>query len=66
MQPVYESLTQFFRILLGDYTPITYVVDGATVVAAGAAGVDWSYLVRAGAFLLVVYSAFRLIGLIFK
>lgn len=66
MNPVYESLTQFFRIMLGDYTPITYVVDGASVVASGAAGVDWTYLVRAGAFLLVLYSVFRLIGVLLK
>lgn len=66
MTPVYESLTQFFRILLGDYTPVTYVVDGVSVVASGSAGVDWSYIVRAAAFLLVVYSVFRLIGGIFK
>lgn len=66
MEPIYSKLTEFFEILLGQYVPITYTVDGVDVVAAGAAGVDWSYIVRAAAFLLVLYSLFRLIGLIFR
>lgn len=62
MTPVYSSLKAFFDILLGEYTPVTYEVDGITVIASGFAGVDWTYLVRAFAFLLAFYCIFRIVG----
>lgn len=49
-------------MLLGEYTPVGYTVDGNFIVAGGFAGVDWEYLVRAFAFLLVLYCLFRLLG----
>lgn len=64
MQPVYENLTQFFRILLGDYNPITYTAGNETIIPAGFAGVDWPYLVRALVFIVAIYSIFRLLGVI--
>lgn len=64
MEPIYNSLKQFFDILLGTYTPVTYVLDGNEIIPPGLAGVDWSYLVRAFAFLLVFYCVFRLLGVI--
>ena len=65
MQPIYSSLKAFMDTLLGNYTPITYVDNGVTVIASGCAGVDWTYIVRAVAFLLVLYSVFRLVGALF-
>lgn len=65
MQPVYSSLKAFMDILLGTYTPNTYVDNGVTIIASGCAGVDWTYIVRAVAFLLVLYSVFRLVGGLF-
>lgn len=65
MQPVYSSLKAFMDILLGPYTPNTYVDNGVTIIASGFAGVDWTYVVRAAAFLLVLYSVFRLVGVLF-
>ena len=65
MQPIYSSLKAFMDTLLGNYTPNTYVDNGVTVIASGCAGVDWTYIVRAVAFLLVLYSVFRLVGALF-
>ena len=65
MHPVYSSLKAFMDILLGTYTPNTYVDNGVTIIASGCAGVDWCYIVRAVAFLLVLYSVFRLVGGLF-
>ena len=60
--PIYSSLEAFFSVLLGEYTPVGYTVDGNFIVAGGFAGVDWEYLVRAFAFLLVLYCLFRILG----
>lgn len=65
MQPVYSTLKAFMDVLLGTYTPNTYVDNGVTIIASGCAGVDWTYIVRAVAFLLVLYSVFRLVGAFF-
>lgn len=64
--------------LFGSYAPVTYTtyiqqeVEGTLtteaieVVASGLAGVDWPWLIGAVAFLLVLYSLFRLLGVFFK
>ena len=50
--------------IFGQYTP---VVDPATgAVAVGFAGVDWPYLAGVLLFALVLYSFFRLLGVVFK
>lgn len=64
MEPVYNSLVEFFRILLGDYTPVSYMHGNEVVIPSGMAGMDWPYIIRAVAFLLVFYSIFRLLGVI--
>ena len=58
--------------IFGVYTPVTYDVLGAdgavlyTAVADGAAGVDWPYVAGTFLFALVLYSFFRLLGVVFK
>lgn len=65
--------------LFGTYDPVmtqeavaVTSVDGVTVieyvdvVASGFAGVDWPWVIGAFAFLLCLYSFFRIIGMIFK
>lgn len=64
MEPVYNKLKQFFDILLGEYTPVTYIYGEDTLIPSGMAGMDWPYIVRAVAFLLVFYCIFRLLGVI--
>lgn len=50
--------------LFGAYTPTLDPVSGS--VAAGLAGVDWVWLASAGLFALVLYSFFRLVGVLLK
>ena len=64
MEPVYSTLKQFFDILLGPYTPVSYEYGTDTIIPSGMAGMDWPYIVRALAFLLVFYCIFRLVGVI--
>lgn len=64
MEPVYSNLKQFMDTLLGEYTPITYVYGEDTLIPSGMAGMDWPYIIRALAFLLVFYCIFRLLGVI--
>lgn len=58
--------------IFGVYTPVTYDVLDAegkllyTAVADGAAGVDWPYVGGVLLFALVLYSFFRLLGVVFK
>lgn len=58
--------------IFGVYTPITYDVLDAegkvlyTAVADGTAGVDWPYVAGVLLFALVLYSFFRLLGVVFK
>lgn len=62
MQTVYDSLKAFLDHLLGTYIPVTYNADGVDIVALGAAGVDWPYIVRAAVFLVLLWSLFRILG----
>lgn len=66
MTPIYANIKAFFDLFLGIYTPITYSDGSVNIIPAGLAGVDWSYLVRAFAFLLIVYCLFRLVGGLFQ
>ena len=68
------SLLEWITSVLGEYSPITYEVYRVTgdtvvydtVVASGAAGVDWPYVIT-GAFLIVcVWSVFRILGMLME
>lgn len=54
-----SGLKTFLDSLLGTYTPI---VDSNGIIPAGFAGVDWTYLVRAMVFAIVLYAILRIIG----
>lgn len=49
--------------IFGTYTPVT---DAAGAPLQGMAGVDWPYLAGVALFGLVLYSFFRLLGVVFK
>ncbi len=65
-------MRDLIETIFGVYTPVTYEVldaNGAvlyTAVADGAAGVDWTYVGGVFLFALVLYSFFRLLGVVFK
>ena len=62
--------------LIGTYTPVTYTLNQgvynaatedveiitSTVTASGFAGVDWSFVLAAVAFIVCIYCVFRIIG----
>ena len=58
--------------LFGEYQPImTDIFNEAgeyvgQTVASGMAGVDWAYVLGVLGFFIVLYSAFRLLGVFFK
>lgn len=58
--------------IFGTYQPVytdSYTTDGAflgTVVADGAAGVDWMYIAGVVLFAITLYSLFRIIGGLIK
>lgn len=52
--------------LFGPYEPVTMIQDGVEVVASGLAGVDWPWLMGACMFAIVLYSFFRLVGVILR
>ena len=71
-------MKQLIITLFGVYTPVTtdavytYVVDGQTytgyydVVASGAAGLDWPWIMGVVLFAICLWSLFRIIGSFFK
>ena len=55
--------------IFGIYEPVTtavYDASGAVVGQAVASGVDWPYLAGILLFALVLYSFFRLLGMVLK
>lgn len=60
-------MVEFIQSILGDYEPISYVYkvgeDTINVIPSGVAGVDWRYMIGAIAFLIMLYSIFRIIGI---
>lgn len=64
--------------IFGTYEPVMsqeiaqYTVDGVMdytlvdVVASGAAGVDWAWIMGVLLFAIVLYSLFRILGVFFK
>ena len=65
-------MRDLMQSIFGVYTPVSYGVFDAegnllyTAVADGAAGVDWPYVGGVLLFALVLYSFFRLLGVVFK
>ena len=55
-------MLDILRTLFGTYTPITYGTD--SIIPAGLAGVNMEYVFQAILFIVVVYSFFRIVGLI--
>lgn len=64
--------------IFGEYVPVmtvmpvTEIINGEefttiyTVVASGAAGLDWSWIAGVALFGIVLWSLFRLLGVFFK
>lgn len=57
--------------LFGDYVPVinsTVAADGTVIeeVVSGMAGVDWPWLMGVLLFAIVLYSFFRLVGVILR
>lgn len=73
-----SGLRGFVETIFGPYTPVTTsvavteTVDGSTVtnlidaVASGAAGVDYAWLAGVAIFCIVLFSFFRILGVVFK
>lgn len=57
-----SAFKSFLDSVLGSYSPVTYDVGSDVLIPDGFAGVDWPYLVRAAALLLVIWCVLRLIG----
>jgi len=70
--PITYTITQKIPVLnqqlVGDgvVSYDTYDVFTDTVVASGASGVDWQYVLGVFGFFLVVYCIFRIIGTVIK
>lgn len=72
------GLRGFVETIFGPYTPVTTsvavteTVDGSTItnlidaVASGAAGVDYAWLAGVAIFCIVLFSFFRILGVVFK
>lgn len=58
-----DSMRDLIISIFGTYTPVT---DAAGTALQGMAGVDWPYLAGVALFALVLYSFFRLLGVVFK
>lgn len=68
-----NSIINAFDIIIGrSYSPVlseVYDAEGAyigDIVASGAAGIDWPWIVSAFLLLLSIYCIFRLIGVIVR
>lgn len=75
-----STIRAWLESILGEYEPVTYTVKtlvadtvngGAisqtyTKVADGVAGLDWSFIFTALLLLVVIYSVFRLLGVLLQ
>lgn len=63
-------MKQFLTTYFGEYTPVTTVAEIAgeqvEVVASGAAGLDWPWILGVVLFIVVMYSFLRIVGCFFK
>lgn len=67
MNETFMALRDFMHTFFGPYVPISYTdATGTNVVPAGLAGVDLEYVLSVCVFSLVVYSLFRLLGILFQ
>lgn len=65
MNVVFTSLKVFLDNILGTYTPIVFSdSNGIDIIPNGFSGLDIPYIIRAITFLIVVYSLFRILGVI--
>ena len=66
------TMRTLIEMIFGIYTPVTTdVFDAAggyvgTTVASGAAGVDWTYIGGVVLFAIVLWSFFRLLGVVIR
>ena len=66
------TMRTLIEMIFGIYTPVTTdVFDAAggyvgTTVAHGAAGVDWTYIGGVALFAIVLWSFFRLLGVVIR
>lgn len=62
-------MIDFIRSVLGEYVPVVYeyfdiaLEQYHEVIPSGMAGVDWPYIIGGLAFLIMLYSVFRIIGI---
>lgn len=52
--------------LFGPYEPVVNIVDETEVVVSGMAGVDWPWVLTVLLFAIVLYSFFRLVGVLLR
>lgn len=58
-----QTIIEWLTAIVGEYTPNVYTVDAdVSIIASGAAGVDWVWVAAAAMLLLGVWAGFRLIG----
>ena len=55
-------MTETIEMIFGEYTPVVYTLADGTVTT----GVDWSYVAGVLIFSICLWSAFRLLGMVFK
>lgn len=56
-------MREFLESVLGTYTPVSYTDSyGVTIIPDGLSGIDWTYVLTALLFIVVVYSVFRILG----
>lgn len=62
-------MAEFIRSILGTYTPVVYswfdiaLNEYHDYIPEGMAGVDWPYVITGIAFLIMLYSVFRILGI---
>lgn len=62
-------MADFIRSILGTYVPVVYqyfdiaMEQYHEVIPSGMSGVDWPYIITGIAFLIMLYSVFRIIGI---
>lgn len=52
--------------IFGIYSPAVTLVDGSEIALSGAAGLDWPWLAGVFLFAIVLYSFFRLVGVLLR
>lgn len=55
---IHDVIIQIF----GEYQPVVHVLDDGTALM----GVDWGYIAGVAIFAICLWSAFRMLGMLFK